>query len=73
MARPRQIDVSTISHDIGAIASLTSPHSSAPAIPVPTLGPSFLKLLILRGLLKWSTTFSLYAMSSCHPYAFMLS
>src|SRR5215510_1349995 len=42
---------------------MTSPHSGAPTIPVPTPCSSFLKLPMLRGLLKWSTTFSLYAMS----------
>src|SRR6478609_1145098 len=41
---------------------MTSPHSGAPTIPVPTPASSFLKLPMLRGLLKWSTTLSLYAM-----------
>src|SRR5690242_14976419 len=47
---------------------MTSPHSGAPTIPVPTPGSSFWKLPMLRGLLKWSTTLSLYAMagSSSH-------
>mgnify|MGYP006326407951 CR=1 FL=1 len=64
--QPKVLNFASLMRPVASSTSIwrriTSPHSGAPTRPVPTFFASLLSVPTLRGLLKWSSTFSEYAM-----------